>query len=58
MITGKLCYDIEVEASSEKELERIGAEIRAALKTVKGVMDSDEVDSDLNDDSDEAPVED
>lgn len=45
--------DISVEADNQKDLERISADIRHALKTVKGVTDSEEVDSDLDDSSDE-----
>ena len=40
-------YDITVEASDEKDMERISSEIRSALKTVKGVTDSEEVDNEL-----------
>jgi hypothetical protein len=45
-------FDISVEADNQKDLERIGADIHAALKPIKGVTDSEEVDSDISDDSD------
>lgn len=43
--------DVSVKADNQKDLERISADIRAALKQVKGVTDSEEVDSDVSDDS-------
>lgn len=51
MLTGTLMIDVSVKADNQKDLERISADIRAALKQVKGVTDSEEVDSDVSDDS-------
>lgn len=53
MITGKLMYDITIETEDEKSLENLGADIRNALRAVNGVKDSEEVDSEITDDSDE-----
>lgn len=53
MITGTLMFDVSVEADNQKDLERISADIRAALRTIKGVTDSEEVDSDVSDSDDE-----
>lgn len=39
--------DVSVEAENEKDLERIQAEITAALKLIKGVTDTEHVDCDL-----------
>ena len=46
--------DVSISADNEKDLERISADIRTALKTVKGVTDSEEVDSDVSDESEES----
>lgn len=43
-------FDITVEAQDQKDLERISADIRAALKPIKGVTDTEEVDSDVSED--------
>jgi hypothetical protein len=52
MITGTVMYDIGVEATNEKDLQRISEEIQTALKAVKGVTSYDEVDSDVVDTDD------
>ena len=53
MITGTLMYDISITADNQKDLERISADIRQALKPITGVTDSEEVDSDVNEKSDD-----
>ena len=53
MITGTLMYDISITADNQKDLERISADIRQALKPITGVTDTEEVDSDISDDSDD-----
>ena len=53
MITGTLMFDISIQADNQEDLERISADIRQALKPVKGVTDSEEVDTDVFDDSDD-----
>jgi len=53
MITGTLMFDISIQADNQKDLERISADIRQALKPIKGVTDTKEVDSDISDDLDD-----
>lgn len=54
MITGALMYDIQVEASNQEDLESISREIQSALKQVKGVSRSEEVDTDLSNSDEES----
>jgi len=52
MITGKVMYDIEISVADEKELNKLGAAIRLSLKQIKGVIDSEEIDSELDETDD------
>jgi len=45
-------FDISVKADNQEDLDRISAAIKEALKPIKGITDSEEVDSDVSDDSD------
>lgn len=53
MLTGTLTIVVTVSAKDEKDLERLSADIRHALKGVNGVSDSEEIDSDIDSDIDE-----
>ena len=46
-------FDISVTADNQEDLERISADIRAALKPINGVTDSEEVDSDVSEEVDD-----
>lgn len=53
MITGKLMYDISIVVDNEIALKKLLEEIAAKLKSIEGINDTEEVDSDIEDDGDE-----
>lgn len=54
MITGVLMFDVEIECKDEATLQELSRAICTVVKQQTGVSSCEEVDSNVEDDSDEA----